>query len=217
MIARIIILLIFLFYIVPRAEIIDQEENDAGNDWEILDNTEIKISKEGKKIVDAIAKTIFIKDDENIYLQGEYMKTLSKRKELVSFITSDLPRKDDIFDAANSLHSVNGNVRAYFYDEMNLLSSILFADSARINNRYNSMIAEGNVVIYSPHENVMLLGSIVQWNNKAKRIISEQRVKIIKINEDSECIQESIGFESDINLTNYIFYNIKGQIGEDCF
>ena len=79
------------------------------------------------------------------------------------------------------------------------------------------MIAEGNVVIYSPHENVMLLGSIVQWNNKAKRIISEQRVKIIKINEDSECIQESIGFESDINLTNYIFYNIKGQIGEDCF
>ena len=81
------------------------------------------------------------------------------------------------------------------------------------------MIAEGNVVIYSPKTNLMLLGNKVLWDNRAKRILSEENVTIVKVTENDQvpCVQKSIGFESDMDLSNYIFYNIKGQIGEDCF
>ena len=75
------------------------------------------------------------------------------------------------------------------------------------------------VVIYSPKTNLMLLGNKVLWDNRAKRILSEENVTIVKVTENDQvpCVQKSIGFESDMDLSNYIFYNIKGQIGEDCF
>ena len=79
------------------------------------------------------------------------------------------------------------------------------------------MIAEGNVVIYSPNTKIMLLGSKVLWNNKAERIISDDNVTIIKLSDNAQCIQKSRGFESDMDLSNYIFYDIQGKIKEDCF
>ena len=122
-----------------------------------------------------------------------------------------------ISDLVNELHSNDGNVKAEFYNDSNLLSSILYADSAQISNRYNNMIAKGHVVIYSPETDLMLLGDKILWDNNAKRILSEDDVTIIKIINDSQCIQQSHGFESDMNLSNYIFYNITGKIKEGCF
>ena len=68
------------------------------------------------------------------------------------------------------------------------------------------MTAEGNVVIYSPTTDLMLLGNKVLWDNRAKRILSEDNVTIVKItdNDKSPCIQKSVGFESDMDLSNYI-------------
>ena len=81
------------------------------------------------------------------------------------------------------------------------------------------MIAQGNVIIYSPVPNLMLLGDKILWDNRAKRILSEDNITIIKIINDDKipCVQKSKGFESDMDLSNYNFYELKGKIREDCF
>ena len=157
-----------------------------------------------------------LKDDIQIYLKADYASTNQLRGKLYNVMSKnhDYIR---ISNLADQLHADDGNIKAEFYNDYNVLSSILYADSAQISNRYNNMIAKGHVVIYSPETNLMLLGDNVLWDNNAKRILSEEDVTIIKILDGSQCIQQSHGFESDMNLSNYIFYNIKGKISEGCF
>ena len=184
-------------------------------DLDILHNTNIIISKGENRVVNAVAKKL-LKDEIQIYLKADYMNTNTLRGKLYNAMSKnhDYIR---ISNLADQLHADDGNIKAEFYNNYNVLSSILYADSAEISNRYNNMIAKGHVVIYSPETNLMLLGDNVLWDNNAKRILSEEDVTIIKILDDSQCIQQSHGFESDMNLSNYIFYNIKGKISEGCF
>ena len=195
-------------------------ENENSNqysfkDLDILHDTNITISKGGHRVVNAIAKKL-LKDEIQIYLKADYMNTNTLRGKLYNAMSKnhDYIR---ISNLAAQLHADDGNIKAEFYNDSNILSSILYADSAQISNRYNNMIAKGHVVIYSPETNLMLLGDNVLWDNNAKRILSEEDVTIIKILDGSQCIQQSHGFESDMNLSNYIFYNIKGKISEGCF
>ena len=196
------------------------DENENSNDYafkdlDILHNTNITISKGEHRVVNAVAKKL-LKDEIQIYLKADYISTNVLRGKLYNAMSKnhDYVR---ISNLANQLHNDDGNVKAEFYNDSNILSSILYADSAQISNRYNNMIAKGHVVIYSPETNLMLLGDNVLWDNNAKRILSEEEVTIIKILDGSQCIQQSHGFESDMNLSNYIFYNIKGKINEGCF
>ena len=190
-------------------------------DIDILNFADIAISKGNQKIVNAVASKL-LKDENNIYLKAEYDITESSeiRSKLTQTVIQDPSSSNRIMTLALDLHKKDGNIRAEFFGkDQNIVSSILYSDSAHINNRYNNMIAEGNVVIYSPKTNLMLLGNKVLWDNRAKRILSEENVTIVKVTENDQvpCVQKSIGFESDMDLSNYIFYNIKGQIGEDCF
>ena len=216
MATKLLIGLIFIFSFFISCDNKDEASQTIFDDLDILYNTKISISKANQKIVDASASQL-LKDDIHIYLKGEYKSSQSltlRNKLSISMIQN--PMYTRISKLANDLHLSNGNVKADFYKN-NEISSLLYADSAQISNKYNNMIAEGNVVIYSPNTNIMLLGNKVLWNNKAERIISDDNVTIIKISNGSQCIQKSRGFESDMDLSNYIFYNIKGQIGEDCF
>ena len=190
-------------------------------DIDILNFADIAISKGNQKIVNAVASKL-LKDENNIYLKAEYDITESSeiRSKLTQTVIQDPSSSNRIMTLALDLHKKDGNIRAEFFGkDQNIVSSILYSDSAHINNRYNNMTAEGNVVIYSPNTNLMLLGNKVLWDNRAKRILSEENVTIVKVTENDQvpCVQKSIGFESDMDLSNYIFYNIKGQIGEDCF
>ena len=190
-------------------------------DIDILNFADIAISKGNQKIVNAVASKL-LKDENNIYLKAEYDISASSkiRSKLTQTVIEDPSSSNRILTLALDLHKNDGNIRAEFFGkDQNVVSSILYSDSAHINNRYNNMIAEGNVVIYSPSSNLMLLGNKVLWDNRAKRILSEENVTIVKVsnNDHIPCVQKSIGFESDMDLSNYIFYNIKGQIGEDCF
>tara|TARA_B100000945_G_C20402539_1_gene608144 strand:+ start:1393 stop:2055 length:663 start_codon:yes stop_codon:yes gene_type:complete len=194
---------------------------DEFKDIDILNHANIAISKGNQKIVNAFAAKL-LKDENHIYLKANYNNLeSSKIRYKLSKATIENPSYSNaIRQLAFDLHNNEGNVRAEFYGkEQEIVSSVLYSDSAQINNRYNNMIAEGNVVIYSPTTNLMLLGHKVLWDNRAKRILSEDNVTVVKITKDdkSPCIQKSVGFESDMDLSNYIFYNIKGQIGEDCF
>ena len=194
----------------------NQKNDEHGfKDLDILNDTNISITKGNHQVVNAVAKKL-LKDDIQIYLKADYLNTKQLRRKLLIAMS----RNHDyikISDLVNELHSNDGNIKAEFYNNSNILSSILYADSAQISNRYNNMIAKGHVVIYSPETNLMLLGDQVLWDNNAKRIRSEDDVTIIKIIDDSQCIQQSHGFESDMNLSNYIFYDIKGKINEGCF
>jgi len=190
-------------------------------DIDVLNYADIAISKGNQKTVNAFA-TKLLKDETHIYLKAHYNipKSSKIRSKLSQAMIQSPSYSSMIRNLALELHDNEGNVRAEFYgSNQDIVSSVLYSDSAQINNRHNNMIAEGNVVIYSPTTNLMLLGNKVLWDNRAKRILSEDNVTIVKITEGdkSPCVQKSIGFESDMDLSNYIFYNIKGQIGEDCF
>ncbi len=190
-------------------------------DIDVLNHADIAISKGNQKIVTAVA-TKLLKDETHVYLKAYYnvLESSKIRSKLSQAIIQNPSYSNMIRKIALELHNNEGNVRAEFYgSDQDVVSSVLYADSAQINNRHNNMIAEGNVVIYSPTTNLMLLGNKVLWDNRAKRILSEDNVTIVKITEGdkSPCVQKSVGFESDMDLSNYIFYNIKGQIGEDCF
>lgn len=212
----IIILLIFTSCNNKTKSIVNTFE-----DIDVLGHADIAISKGNQKIVNAVASKL-LKDETHIFLKANYniIESSEIRSKLSQTIIESPSYSNLIRKLALDLHNNDGNVRAEFYGkEQDLISSILYSDSAQINNRHNNMVAEGNVVIYSPTTNLMLLGNKVLWDNRAKRILSDDNVTIVKITEGdtSPCIQKSVGFESDMDLSNYIFYNIKGQIGEDCF
>ena len=212
--------ILYLFFMVSCSDD-SVTSTDKLVDIDILNFADIAISKENQKIVNAVASKL-LKDENNIYLKAEYDITESSeiRSKLTQTVIQDPSSSNRIMTLALDLHKKDGNIRAEFFGkDQNIVSSILYSDSAHINNRYNNMIAEGNVVIYSPKTNLMLLGNKVLWDNRAKRILSEENVTIVKVTENDKvpCVQKSIGFESDMDLSNYIFYNIKGQIGEDCF
>jgi len=205
-------IILLLFFSCNKS---DKKNEYSFKDLDILNDTNITISKGEHRVVNAVAKKLF-KDEIQIYLKADYINTNKLRGKLYKAMSKDHDYIR-ISNLADQLHSDDGNIKAEFYNNSNMLSSILYADSAQISNRYNNMIAKGHVVIYSPETNLMLLGDNVLWDNNAKRILSEEDVTIIKIVDESQCIQQSHGFESDMNLSNYIFYNIKGKINEGCF
>ncbi len=192
-----------------------QDNQYTFKDLDILKDTKISITKGNHRIVDVKSKKL-LKDNNKIYLKANYSTTMQLRRKLLMAMSIN-HNYTKISDLAQQLHLNDGNIKANFYNQYDSLSSILYADSAHINNRYNNMIAKGHVVIYSPETNLMLLGEKVLWDNSAKRILSENDVTIIKTLNGIQCIQKSHGFESDMNLSNYIFYDIKGKMNEDCF
>ena len=208
---------IYLFLIILLVSCSDSNDKTkyGFKDLDVLNDTNIIITKSDHKVVNAVSKKLY-KDENQIYLKADYLNNKEIRRNLL-IAMSYKHDFNNIINMVNSLHENDGNVKADFYNDMNQLSSVLYADSAQISNRYNNMIAKGHVVIYSPETNLMLLGDEVLWDNNAKRILSEKEVTILKILDDSQCVQKSKGFESDMNLSNYIFYNIEGKINEGCF
>ena len=207
--------LFIIFILLSSCNKNEQKNEYSFKDLDILKDTHISISKGSHQVVNAVAKKL-LKDDIQIYLKADYSSTNKLRGKLYNAMSRDYDYIR-ISNLADQLHNDDGNIKAEFYNDSNILSSILYADSAQISNRYNNMIAKGHVVIYSPETNLMLLGDKVLWDNNAKRILSEDHVTIIKIVDQSQCIQQSHGFESDMNLSNYIFYDIQGKINEGCF
>ena len=215
------IFLAFLFYSCSDKS---KQTTVSTTDLDKLIDTNISITKGDDKVVDAKAKELTT-DHNHIYLKANYLsdKTNAIRRKLSEAFILNSNEPNRIKKIAEDLHIQEGNIKAEFYDEYNNLSSILYSDSAIISNKNNNMIAYGNVVIYSPTTNFMLLSDQITWKNEAKRISSLEEdvsnVTVIKILEGGKtpCIQKSEGFESDMDLSNYIFYEIKGKISEDCF
>jgi len=106
---------------------------------------------------------------------------------------------------------LTGNVRADFYNDMGEHMSILYSDSAKINQRTNNLRATGNVHVVSD-SGFTLYANTILWDNQYKIIESKDSVMFTTTEGDTIY---GIGFESDMDLTNWKIYKPTGVSQRD--
>jgi len=106
---------------------------------------------------------------------------------------------------------LTGNVKADFYNDLGEHVSILYSDSAKINQRTNNLRATGNVHVESDSGFTLYANSIL-WDNQYKIIESKDSVMFTTIEGDT---MYGVGFESDMDLTKWKIYKPTGVIKRD--
>lgn len=92
-----------------------------------------------------------------------------------------------------------------FFDEEQSHLSHLKSHKARVNERTNDLLAQGNVVVVSD-SGVTLYTEELCWNHKRERIISDVFITLVS---DKDTLT-GIGFESDSDLRNWIIEKPAG-------
>ena len=85
--------------------------------------------------------------------------------------------------------------------------STLSADSIKINDRTRDMIALGNVIVIADSSKTKLETKELQWLNDRRKIHTMSNIKI----QSPDRIIFGSGFESDIDLKNYVIYKVSGE------
>jgi len=85
--------------------------------------------------------------------------------------------------------------------------STLSADSIKINDRTRDMTAFGRVVVIADSSQTRLETEELQWLNDRKKIHTKAKIKI----QSPIRIIYGSGFESDIDLKNYVIYKVSGE------
>ena len=106
---------------------------------------------------------------------------------------------------------LTGNVKADFYNDLGEHVSILYSDSAKINQRTNNLRATGNVHVESD-SGFMLYANSILWDNQYKIIESKDSVMFTTTEGDT---MYGVGFVSDMDLTKWKIYKPNGVIKRD--
>ena len=106
---------------------------------------------------------------------------------------------------------LTGDVKADFYNDLGEHVSILYSDSAKINQRTNNLWATGNVHVESD-SGFTLYANTILWDNQYKIIESKDSVMFTTTQGDS---MYGVGFESDMDLTEWKIYKPAGVIQRD--
>jgi lipopolysaccharide assembly outer membrane protein LptD (OstA) len=106
---------------------------------------------------------------------------------------------------------LTGNVKADFYNDLGEHVSILYSDSAKINQRTNNLRATGNVHVESDSGFTLYANSIL-WDNQYKIIESKDSVMFTTTEGDT---MYGVGFVSDMDLTKWKIYKPTGVIKRD--
>lgn len=85
--------------------------------------------------------------------------------------------------------------------------STLSADSIKINDMTRDMTAFGRVVVIADSSQTRLETKELKWLNDKKRLHTMTNIKI----QSPERIIYGSGFESDIDLKNYVIYKVSGE------
>ena len=101
---------------------------------------------------------------------------------------------------------LTGDVKADFYNDLGEHVSILYSDSAKINQRTNSLWATGNVHVESD-SGFSLYANTILWDNQYKIIESKDSVMFTTTQGDT---MYGVGFESDMDLTEWKIYKPTG-------
>ena len=123
-----------------------------------------------------------------------------KKNNLVAIATSDSLVKNSEDKAI-----LIGNVKSEFFEENNLVST-LFSDSGVIRNGSDRMEAFGDVVLIGK-DSIILYSNKLVWDNQYKIVFSDDSVMFR--NQDQDTLY-GVGFESDINLSNWKIFNPIG-------
>lgn len=103
-----------------------------------------------------------------------------------------------------------GNVEVDFFGEGGDHISVLYSDSAQINEQSNNLHANGNVYIVSD-SGYTLTTSELFWDNRYKMIIAEDSVMFTTTEGDT---MYGVGFESDMDLDQWRIFRIFGVTRE---
>ena len=118
---------------------------------------------------------------------------------------SDRLIKDDGKDAI-----LIGNVVSNFFNEEGRRITTLYSDSAIVENFSNNLKALGNVTVISD-SGFTLKSNEILWNNQYKLITSKDS---ILLTDQSNNKIRGVGFESDMDLTNYKIFKFIGSFKE---
>lgn len=108
-------------------------------------------------------------------------------------------KSDKLYKNSNEMALLVGNVEADFFNEMGKHMSILYSDSARINEQSNNLHANGNVYVVSD-SGYTLTTSEILWDNRYRMIIAEDSVMFTTTDGDT---LYGVGFESDMDLERW--------------
>ena len=101
-----------------------------------------------------------------------------------------------------------GNVIIDFYNDEGNHISILYSDSAQINEKNNDLNASGNVRVVSDSGYTLKTSKII-WDNSYKLIIAEDSVMFTTSEGDT---LHGVGFESDSDLEEWRIFKPFGVI-----
>ena len=119
-------------------------------------------------------------------------------------------KAEKLYQSSNELVLLVGNVEIDFFSEEGDHISILYSDSAQINEQSNNLHANGNVFVVSD-SGYTLTTSKILWDNRYRMIIAEDSVMFTTTEGDT---MYGVGFESDIDLDQWRIFRIYGVTRE---
>ena len=119
-------------------------------------------------------------------------------------------KAEKLYQSSNELALLVGNVEVDFFSEEGDHISILYSDSAQINEQSNNLHANGNVFVVSD-SGYTLTTSKILWDNRYKMIIAEDSVMFTTTEGDT---MYGVGFESDMDLDQWRIFRIYGVTRE---
>ena len=115
-----------------------------------------------------------------------------------------------LYKNTNEMALLVGNVVVDFYNDEGDHISILYSDSARIDEQSNNLHANGNVYVVSDSGYTLTTNKIL-WDNRYEMIVAEDSVMFTHHKGDT---LYGVGFESDIDLERFKIFRPFGIIRE---
>ena len=115
-------------------------------------------------------------------------------------------KSDKLYKNTNEMALLVGNVVVDLYNEEGRHISVLYSDSARINEQNNNLHANGNVYVVSDSGYTLTTSALV-WDNRYEMIVAEDSVMFTHSEGDT---LYGIGFESDIDLERFKIFKPFG-------
>ena len=115
-------------------------------------------------------------------------------------------RSEKLYKKTNADALLVGNVEVDFFNDEGQHISILYSDSARINEQNNNLRANGNVYVVSDSGYTLTTREIL-WDNRYKMIVAEDSVMFTTTEGDT---LYGVGFESDSDLEEWRIFKPFG-------
>ena len=119
-------------------------------------------------------------------------------------------KSEKLYKKNNADALLVGNVEVDFFNDEGKHISILYSDSARINEQNNNLRANGNVYVVSDSGYTLTTKELL-WDNRYKMIVAEDSVMFTTTAGDT---LYGRGFESDMDLEQWRIFRIFGVTRE---